>query len=205
VWRSFFRRALLPFTPARLEIISGSAQKSSSCRVLTNSGPQEIVVTRDSPLGPFYCAIDGPGTIYMPTTTTRRIVFRNAPDFRSRPYQQQDFAIAFIVAHEWGHHVQNLLGKRFADFSPRRPSIQRELQADCLAGTWAYSAGWRNLLERGDVVEGVQLAASIGDVQSRSPAAPTAHGTSAQRVKYFLQGLTTGRPGSCDTRTVSAR
>jgi predicted metalloprotease len=125
-----------------------------------------------------------------------------------------DFAQAYIVAHEIGHHVQNLLGV-MADVDQERQedpgsanelSVRLELQADCLAGVWGHSAFTRgDLLEQGDMEEGLNAAAAVGDdrIQQQSggrvdPDSFT-HGTSEQRVKWFRAGFDGGDPTACDT------
>ena len=136
--------------------------------------------------GPFYCAVDGRGTIYLPLLGIESLVFPRG-SFRDR-----DFALSYVVAHEWAHHVQRLLGM----FSRGWPSKRIELQADCLAGVWAYSVWYRNLLEPGDVEEAVALADLVGDPPG-VPAGRDAHGTGAQRKKAFLVGYRTGNPSKC--------
>ena len=125
-----------------------------------------------------------------------------------------DFAQAYIVAHEIGHHVQNLLGvMEDVDLATQENpddanelSVRVELQADCLAGIWAHSAYAKgDLLESGDLEEGLAAAAAVGDdrLQQRAgqgvnPDSFT-HGTSEQRVKWFRTGFDSGDPSACDT------
>jgi hypothetical protein len=129
---------------------------------------------------------------------TRMLVFDYAKDAALRDFRDRDFAFSFIVAHEWGHHVQKLLGLNNV------PSIRLELQADCLAGVWAYSAWARALLERGDIEEGIRLANSIGDRPGVRRNDPSAHGTRVQRVMWFMRGYNSGKAGTCDTSDVKA-
>jgi hypothetical protein len=118
-----------------------------------------------------------------------------------------------VLAHEVGHHVQNVLGieSQVRQLQRSQPSLQNELsvmmelQADCFAGVWGYSAAQREMLERGDVEEGLNAAAAIGDdrIQRQStgrvnPESFT-HGSSQQRMQWFRQGLDTGDPNGCDT------
>jgi predicted metalloprotease len=125
-----------------------------------------------------------------------------------------DFAQAYVIAHEFGHHVQNLLGilpevNRRQQESPgdaNALSVRLELQADCLAGVWAHSAYEQNQLEEGDLEEGLRAAAAIGDdrIQGQSgrinPESFT-HGTSEQRTNWFLRGFQDGQAASCNTFT----
>lgn len=142
--------------------------------------------------GPFYCPSDG--KVYID------LAFYD--DLKSRFGAPGDFAQAYVLAHEIGHHVQNLLGvaKR-----SREESIAIELQADCYAGIWAHSTAQRDILERGDVEEGLNAAAAVGDdrIQKMSGRAVNpdsfTHGSSAQRVEWFRRGLETGNVRSCET------
>jgi predicted metalloprotease len=156
-------------------------------------------------MGPFYCP--GDQKVY--------IDLGFFDELRSRFGAPGDFAQAYVVAHEVGHHVQKLLGISDEVQAARQQAGEREanalsalieLQADCLAGVWGYHADKsRGLLEEGDVEEGLNAAAAIGDdrLQRRStgdvvPDAFT-HGSSEQRVRWFEQGLRSGDPDSCDT------
>jgi uncharacterized protein len=156
-------------------------------------------------MGPFYCPADR--QVYLDLEFFRELDRRfGAPG---------DFAQAYVIAHEVGHHVQNLLGISDRVQDMRRQvsreqgnalSVLLELQADCLAGVWAHHANrQRNLLEPGDVEEGLRAAAAIGDdvMQRRAqghvvPESWT-HGSSAQRVEWLRRGLTSGRVDQCDT------
>jgi predicted metalloprotease len=192
-WQSAFGRAELRFTPARHVILSDGRSHRTRCSVKPG------VVRTDHPGGPFYCPADGPGTVLIPADTTKRIVFERAPHYRLRDYRERDFAFSVIVAHEWAHHVQKLLGLL------EGPSIRVELQADCLAGLWARSAWARSLLEPGDLEEAVRVASASGDRPGIRPGDRGAHGTSAQRVEWFRRGYTTGDGGRCDTSAVPVR
>jgi hypothetical protein len=124
-----------------------------------------------------------------------------------------DFAQAYVIAHEIGHHVQNLLGierdvRRLQGQNPGAAndlSVRMELQADCLAGVWGNATAQRGTLESGDVEEGLAAAAAIGDDriqrQIQGYVAPESftHGSSQQRVGWFRKGLSTGDPDACDT------
>ena len=155
--------------------------------------------------GPFYCPRDG--KLYLDTSFF---------DEMSRRFGASgDFAQAYVIAHEVGHHVQNLLGilprveaaqRQTSRTDANRIQVMVELQADCFAGIWAYHANRsRGLLESGDIEEGLNAAAAIGDdrMQKRSqgyvvPDAFT-HGSSAQRVGWFKRGLQQGTLDACDT------
>jgi len=156
-------------------------------------------------VGPFYCPADR--QVYIDLAFYR--------DLRERFGAPGDFAQAYVIAHEVGHHVQNQLGisdqvraarSRAGRTEGNALSVRMELQADCLAGVWGYHAGTsRELLEQGDVEEALSAAAAIGDdrIQRQatgrvSPESWT-HGSSEQRVRWFRRGLETGRVDRCDT------
>ena len=156
-------------------------------------------------MGPFYCPADRKAYIDLSFYDQMRTRFR-APG---------DFAQAYVIAHEIGHHVQNLLGisgevhrmkQRLGQAEGNALSVRLELQADCLAGVWANRADRaRNILEAGDVEEALNAASAIGDDtlqrQSGGTVVPESftHGTSAQRQRWFREGLESGDPDSCDT------
>jgi predicted metalloprotease len=106
-----------------------------------------------------------------------------------------DFAVAYIVAHEYGHQVQDELGL-FEKYGRQVPTIAFELQADCYAGTWAKSANDENRLDDGDVLEALDAALAVGDFDT---AAPGHHGTPEQREQAWNTGFESGDPSSCDT------
>ncbi|MGZ5432875.1 MAG: KPN_02809 family neutral zinc metallopeptidase [Thermoanaerobaculia bacterium] len=153
--------------------------------------------------GPFYCP--GDGKVYLDLSFFDELHRRfGAPG---------DFAQAYVLAHEIGHHVQNLVGTsdrvQEAMQSDRRNaneySVRLELQADCYAGIWAASAQQRGILETGDVEEGLGAASAVGDDRMQemsgrgvNPDAFT-HGSAAQRVEWFQRGLQSGRMRDCDT------
>ena len=162
--------------------------------------------TGQSAMGPFYCP--GDQKVYIDLSFY--------DELRQRFGAGGDFAQAYVIAHEVGHHVQNLLGvsnkvdaarRRMSEAQANQLSVRMELQADCLAGVWAATAGKMNqqLLEPGDVEQGLKAAAAIGDdrlqKQSQGYVVPEAftHGTSEQRVRWLRQGLTTGDMRKCDT------
>jgi predicted metalloprotease len=158
-----------------------------------------------SAVGPFYCPPDH--HVYLDTAFFAELDRRfGAPG---------DFAQAYVVAHEIGHHVQNQLGifgkveaqrRRLDEEQANRLSVRTELQADCLAGVWAFHANRRtHLLEEGDVEEGLRAASAIGDDtlqrRARGQVVPESftHGSSAQRVHWFQEGMKTGKIEACDT------
>ena len=161
-------------------------------------------------MGPFYCPADKKAYIDLSFYDQMRSRY-NAPG---------DFAQAYVIAHEIGHHVQNLLGisgqvhqmkQRVGTAEANALSVRLELQADCLAGVWALRADKaRNLLEAGDIGEALKAASAIGDDtlqrQSRGTVVPESftHGTSAQRQRWFREGLGSGDPDSCDTFSVDS-
>ena len=171
--------------------------------VLYDDAVQSGCGATSNAVGPFYCPNDR--KVYLDLTFMRQL--------QQRLGAEGDFAQAYIVAHEIGHHVQNLLGV-MADVDRERQedpgsaneiSVRLELQADCLAGVWGHSAYTRNLLESGEVEQGLRAAAAVGDdrIQRQSggrvdPDSFT-HGTSEQRVKWFRAGFDSGDPTACDT------
>ena len=158
-------------------------------------------------MGPFYCP--GDKNAYIDLSFFR--------DLRERFRAPGDFAQAYVIAHEVGHHVQNLLGisgevqnmrRRVSAAEGNRLSVRLELQADCFAGVWAQRgnrSGANISLEAGDIDEALNAAAAIGDDrlqrQARGTVAPDSftHGTSAQRQRWFRRGFETGDPDRCDT------
>jgi predicted metalloprotease len=156
-------------------------------------------------MGPFYCPADKKAYIDLGFYEQMRKRY-NAPG---------DFAQAYVIAHEIGHHVQNLLGvsgkvhsmkQQLSQAEGNALSVKLELQADCFAGVWAHRADRaRNILESGDVEEALNAASAIGDdtlqKQSGRAVVPESftHGTSAQRQKWFRIGLQSGEPESCNT------
>ncbi len=161
--------------------------------------------TGQSAMGPFYCAADE--KVYIDLS------FYDA--LHQRFQAPGDFAQAYVIAHEVGHHVQHLLGisakvqqarRRASDAEANALSVRQELQADCLAGVWAHHAERsRQLLESGDLEEALTAATAIGDdtlqKNAQGYAVPDSftHGTSAQRVKWFRIGIESGSLDACDT------
>ena len=156
-------------------------------------------------VGPFYCPPDS--QVYLDLSFFGELDRRfGAPG---------DFAQAYVIAHEVGHHVQNLLGvservhaqrARLPAAAGNRLSVATELQADCLAGVWAFHANrGGELLEPGDAEEGLRAASAIGDdrlqQKARGRVVPESftHGSSEQRVRWFKTGMSSGRVADCDT------
>ncbi len=166
--------------------------------VLFLDGVQSACGSASSASGPFYCPADQ--KVYLDLSFFRELDRRfGAPG---------DFAQAYVVAHEVGHHVQNLLGtnRQVAQAQQRgnanAMSVQMELQADCFAGVWGHHAQRKNLLDQGDVEEGLSAAAAIGDDRlTKGRASPDSftHGTSEQRARWLRKGLSSGDINQCDT------
>ena len=161
--------------------------------------------TASAAVGPFYCPPDQ--KVYLDLAFFELLQQRFAAP--------GDFAQAYVIAHEVGHHVQHLLGiagevsaaqQRAGQEQANGLSVRMELQADCLAGVWGYHANrTRNLLEPGDVEEGLRAAAAIGDDMMQRQTAGRVrpeswtHGSSEMRVQWLRRGLTSGDPDQCDT------
>jgi len=171
--------------------------------VLYRDGVSTGCGSASSAVGPFYCPADQ--RVYLD------LGFYG--DMASRLGAQGDFAWAYVIAHEVGHHVQGRLGtsqevRRLSSQDPDEAnelSVRLELQADCFSGVWAHSVYAAGDLEKGDVEEATTAAAAVGDdrLQSRAggrvdPDSFT-HGTSEQRTRWFEQGRAAGEPGDCDT------
>ena len=191
-WNQIFQEEIgQPYQEPALVLFSGSVQ--SGCGAA------------QSAMGPFYCPADQ--KVYIDLS------FYN--DLKSRHQAPGDFAQAYVVAHEVGHHVQNILGisnqvrqlqSRASKAEANQLSVRLELQADCFAGVWANRADKaRDILESGDIEEALNAASQIGDdrlqEQSRGFVVPESftHGSSAQRVRWFKQGLATGNIEQCNT------
>ena len=190
-WSEIFRRGGAQYEVPRLVLFSGAVQ--SAC------GFAQAAV------GPFYCS--GDRKVYLDLDFFQTL--------EKRLGAKGDFAQAYVIAHEIGHHVQNQLGisskvaqagERRGKEQANRLSVRQELQADCFAGIWANHANRsRQVLEAGDVEEGLNAASAIGDdklqMQARGYVAPESftHGSSEQRVAWFRRGLESGELSACDT------
>ena len=190
VWTALFTAMGSRYEPPKLVLFRGSI--ASMCGNASSSA------------GPFYCP--GDRKVYLDTNFFRELSTRfGAPG---------DFAQAYVIAHEVGHHVQNQMGtmrdfdQTAAKLDDRRRNaltVRLELQADCYAGVWGFYAAKRNLLEPGDVEEGMRAASAVGDdtIQKRTqghvvPDAFT-HGRAEQRMRWFQTGLQSGDPRQCNT------
>lgn len=197
VWTEEFRRHGLTYTPPKLVVYTGSVQ--SGCGQGTAS------------MGPFYCSADE--TIYLDLSFF--------DEMERNMKAGGDFAYAYVIAHEVGHHVQHLLGTlddahsqmaRMSEPDANKMSVRIELQADYLAGVWAYHDNrMYNSLEPGDIEEGLNAASKIGDdylqEQARGYSVPETfnHGRSDQRVRWLKKGATNGTLGGGDTFTIPYR
>ena len=192
VWTDIFKQMGLRYEPPTLVLFSGSVQ--SGCGGATAS------------TGPFYCSADKSVYLDLSFFTSMKKEFGTAGDF----------AYAYVIAHEVGHHVQNLLGtlrqahtamsQASSQAESNKISVRLELQADFYAGVWAHHDNEMfNSLEPGDIEEGIAIASRIGDdylqKQARGYAVPDSfnHGTSAQRVKWLKRGFEKGDPEYGDT------
>lgn len=191
VWQQLFGQIGHTYREPTLVLFSGAT--SSACGL------------GQSAMGPFYCPPDQ--KVYVD--------LRFFDDLQRRYGASGDFARAYVLAHEVGHHVQNLLGiadqvralqQRSGEAQANQLSVRMELQADCLAGVWANRAHeWRQILEPGDVEEGLRAAAAVGDDtlqrRTRGYVVPETftHGTSAERAAWFRRGLQAGDLKQCDT------
>ena len=163
--------------------------------VLFRDATQSSCGYAQSVTGPFYCPSDG--KVYIDLGFYEEL--------RSRFGAPGDFAQAYVLAHEVGHHVQHLLGLTSGGQSSNQQSVRIELQADCFAGIWGHYMQQQGLLEAGDVQEGIGAAAAVGDDRlqrmSTGTVSPDAftHGSSAQRSEWFQRGFQSGRVSSCQT------
>ena len=191
VWTDIFTASGLDYREPTLVLFTGTTR--SACGM----GQAEM--------GPFYCPADMKAYIDLGFYD----------ELRNRFHAPGDFAQAYVIAHEIGHHVQNLLGlsdevnrarQRLDPAAANELSVRVELQADCYAGVWANRADRaRGILESGDVEEALNAASAIGDDRLQREARGTVvpdtftHGTSAQRQRWFRVGLESGDPNDCDT------
>jgi len=190
-WTELFGRSGARYAPPKLVLFTQFVR--SGCG------------TAQAAMGPFYCPLDQ--TVYIDLDFYREL--------RDRFGAPGDFAQAYVIAHEVGHHVQALLGtseqvraaqQRVGEAQANALSVRLELQADCYAGVWAHHANRaRQVLEAGDVEEGLAAAAAIGDdrlqQQTQGQVVPEAftHGSSEQRVEWFRRGMETGSLERCET------
>jgi len=173
----------------------------------------KLVVFRDYTQSGCGVAQSQTGPFYCPTDEKVYIDLGFWDELRRLGGSTADFAQAYVIAHELGHHVQNILGIERQvrwlsrqDPSEQNPlSVKLELQADCFAGVWAHSTAQRHIIDQADVAEGLKAAAAVGDdhIQrmSRGAVSPETftHGTSAQRIEWFKRGLDEGQVSACQT------
>ena len=190
-WHQLFRQSGETYTPPKLVLYSGATETACGYG--------------QSAMGPFYCP--GDRNVYIDLSFYH--------DMQSKLGGGGDFALGYVLAHEVGHHVQNLLGiadqvrqKQSAVGSKaevNRLSVMMELQADCFAGVWGHAMQNRGVLEAGDLEKALRTATAIGDDrlqrQSTGRVVPDSftHGTSRQRYDWFKRGFDTGNPNQCNT------
>ena len=190
VWGNIFQQAKRQYRHPTLVLYDG--QVRSACGM------------GQSAMGPFYCP--GDEKLYIDLAFFR--------DLKTRFHAPGDFAQAYVIAHEVGHHVQKLTGvfkrvqaqrERASRAESNRISVRMELQADCYAGVWGHHAGSMNQLESGDIAQALNAATAIGDdrlqkqTQGRVVPESFTHGSSEQRVRWFKRGMDSGRPKDCNT------
>ena len=195
VWGRILPQAGTQYRPPTLVLYDG--QVRSACGM------------GQAAMGPFYCA--GDEKLYIDLAFFR--------DLHTRFGAPGDFAQAYVIAHEVGHHVQNLTGTmrkaeaargRSSGTEANRASVRMELQADCYAGVWGHHAGTMNQLDSGDIDEALNAASAIGDdrlqKQTQGRVAPDSftHGSSEQRVRWFKRGMDSGQPKDCDAFSASS-
>ena len=189
-WQQIFRQNGKQYAEPTLVLFTGATR--TACGV------------GQAAMGPFYCPADQ--KVYIDLAFYQEL--------RSRFNAPGDFAQAYVIAHEVGHHVQNLLGistkvrqqqQGLSQVAQNRLSVKLELQADCFAGVWGHYMEKEQVLERGDLEEALNAAQAIGDdrlqQQGQGRIVPDSftHGTSAQRLTWFKRGFDSGKPASCDT------
>jgi predicted metalloprotease len=190
IWGGLFAEAGQRYQVPQLTLFDGAVQ--SACGYASSA------------VGPFYCP--GDRRVYLDTAFFRDLAALGGPG---------DFAAAYVIGHEVGHHVQTLLGTsdqvraaqaRSDEVAANRLQVAMELQADCFAGVWAHHANQRDrVLEPGDVEEGLAAAQAIGDDRLQSNAGRRVtpdsftHGSSTERQRWLQRGLDSGDPGTCDT------
>ena len=188
-WEDTFTQANKDYERAQLVLVTGST--NSACGGATSA------------IGPHYCPADN--NVYLDLDFFREL--------RKRFGAPGDFAQAYVLAHEIGHHVQNILGteaqvrreQRANPDDENELSVRMELQADCYAGTWAFTVFERDLESSGDLAEGLDAAASVGDDRIQEQAGQDVnpeswtHGSSEPRMEWFKRGFADGDPNDCDT------
>jgi predicted metalloprotease len=188
VWKTQFQKGTLPDYGS-----APGAYRDPTLVVYSEAVATDGCGNATADVGPFYCPQDG--KLYIDPTFYEVMARRlKAPG---------DFAQAYVIAHEVGHHVQNLIGATRAEpkgESRNQVSVRVELQADCLAGVWGHSAKSSLKINNEDLKEAVNAAHAIGDdALGNSNARAYTHGTSAQRMRWFRRGFDSGDPRQCDT------
>ncbi len=193
-WTVIFRETNKSYRVPKLVLFTGTTQ--SACG------------TGQAEMGPFYCSLDE--KVYIDLSFYQQL--------KDRFQAPGEFAEAYVIAHEVGHHVQHLLGisekvhaarqRAGSEAQANALSVRLELQADCFAGVWGNRADkLRNIIEPGEIEQALTAASAIGDdrlqQQSQGTIQPETftHGTSAQRVRWFKRGMESGQPGQCNTFT----
>lgn len=195
VWKQIFAQSGQRYQEPKLVLFRGSVR--SACGMSSSAS------------GPFYCP--GDSKVYMDLSFF--------DELRTKFGARGDFPQAYVIAHEIGHHIQNLTGvsrkvhaqrSRMSRAQGNQLSVRQELQADCYAGVWAAKAeGYKGFIEDGDIEEALGAAAAIGDDAIQRKMAGTVrpesftHGTSQQRMTWFKRGYQTGNVGACDTFNTS--
>ena len=196
VWGDIFQKSGQRYSQPRLELFTG--QTRTACGAA------------GAAVGPFYCP--GDQKVYIDLSFY--------DELKRRFHAPGDFAQAYVIAHEVGHHVQNLLGtsdkvealqRRASETQANQLSVRLELQADCYAGVWGFYEQQRGIIEPGDIEEALNAASAIGDdrlqEQAQGYVVPDSftHGSSAQRSRWFRQGFESGDMRRCDTFSASGR
>ncbi|AWW34669.1 hypothetical protein CT138_07280 [Mannheimia varigena] len=191
IWSAYFKQNGLTYKEPTLVLYRGATQTACG--------------TGQSAMGPFYCPVDQ--KVYIDLSFY--------DDMRKRLRASGEFAFSYVIAHEVGHHVQNLLGitgktqreqmRAKSKAVANQISVNVELQADCFAGVWGHQLAQQNRLEQRDIEDAFNAAQAVGDdrlqQQSRGYVVPDSftHGSSAQRLEWFKKGLTAGNPSVCNT------
>ncbi|MEG9487461.1 KPN_02809 family neutral zinc metallopeptidase [Mannheimia indoligenes] len=186
IWNAYFKQNGISYKEPTLVLYRGATQTACG--------------TGQSAMGPFYCPVDQ--KVYIDLSFY--------DDMRKRLRASGEFAFSYVIAHEVGHHVQNLLGitgktqreqmRAKSKAVANQISVNVELQADCFAGVWGHQLAQQNRLEQRDIEDAFNAAQAVGDdrLQQQSRDSFT-HGSSAQRLEWFKKGLTAGNPSVCNT------